>query len=42
MQEIVDSLPNALDETKAKEEWDWKAEYCLDNLVEDFVKEVRF
>jgi len=42
MQEIVDSLPNALDETKAKEEWGWKAEYYLDNLVEDFVKEVRF
>ena len=41
MQEIVDSWPEALDETRAREEWGWVVKYHLDDMVEDFVKEVR-
>ncbi|MEE9192082.1 MAG: NAD-dependent epimerase/dehydratase family protein [Candidatus Aerophobetes bacterium] len=41
MQEIVDSWPEALDETRAREEWGWVVKYRLDDMVEDFVKEVR-
>lgn len=42
MQEIVDSWPEALDETRAREEWGWAVKYNLDHMVEDFVKEVRY
>lgn len=41
MQEIVDSWPEVLDETRAREEWGWTVKYNLDHMVEDFVKEVR-
>lgn len=41
MQEIVDGWPEALDETRAREEWGWSLKYNLNEMVEDFIKEVR-
>lgn len=41
MQEIVDSWPKSLDETRAREEWGWIAKYSLDDMVEDFIKEIK-
>ena len=41
MQEIVDGWPEALDETRAREEWGWTVRYNLDDMGKDFIKEVR-
>jgi len=41
MQKIVDSWPEVLDETRAREEWGWTVKYNLDDMVENFIKEVR-
>lgn len=39
--EIVRSWPRYLDESRAREEWDWKTNYFLKETVEDFIKEVQ-
>ena len=41
MQEIVDGWPEALDETRAREEWGWTVRYNLDDMVKDFIREVK-
>lgn len=38
---IIDSWPDALDDSKARKEWGWRLSYPLHKLVEDFVAEVR-
>ena len=34
-QYIADSWPNSLDDTAAREEWDWRPDYGLDAMVDD-------
>lgn len=41
MTEIVRSWPKFLDESRAREEWDWKTNYLLENSVGHFIKEVQ-
>ncbi|MBQ0115654.1 MAG: NAD-dependent epimerase/dehydratase family protein [Bacteroidales bacterium] len=36
-QGIADSWPNSLDDTCAREEWDWKPEYDLDSMTRDMI-----
>ena len=36
-QAIADSWPNSLDDTCAREEWDWKPTYDLDTMTKDQV-----
>lgn len=40
-QVIADSWPNSLDDTCAREEWDWKPEYNLDSMTVDMLKQLR-
>lgn len=40
-QQICDSWPNSLDDTCAREEWDWKPEYDLDAMTVDMIKHLR-
>ncbi|MCM1504702.1 MAG: NAD-dependent epimerase/dehydratase family protein [Muribaculum sp.] len=40
-QAIADSWPNSLDDTCAREEWDWKPEYDLDKMTQDMLKHLR-
>jgi nucleoside-diphosphate-sugar epimerase len=40
-QSIADSWPNALDDSAAREEWEWKPEYDLDAMTEDMLSELR-
>lgn len=40
-QAIADSWPNSLDDTCAREEWDWKPEYDLDAMTVDMLKQLR-
>ncbi|MBR5843925.1 MAG: NAD-dependent epimerase/dehydratase family protein [Bacteroidaceae bacterium] len=40
-QAIADSWPNSLDDTCAREEWDWKPEYNLDSMAVDMLKQLR-
>lgn len=40
-QAIADSWPNSLDDTCAREEWDWKPEYDLDLMTVDMLKQLR-
>ena len=40
-QAIADSWPNSLDDTCAREEWDWKPEYNLDSMTVDMLKQLR-
>ncbi|MCH5223644.1 MAG: NAD-dependent epimerase/dehydratase family protein [Muribaculaceae bacterium] len=37
-QAIADSWPNSLDDSCAREEWDWKPEYDLKKMTEDMLK----
>lgn len=37
-QHIADSWPDSLDDTCAREEWDWKPEYDLDAMTRDMLK----
>lgn len=37
-QAIADSWPNSLDDTCAREEWGWKAEYDLEKMTADMIK----
>jgi threonine 3-dehydrogenase len=40
-QAILDSWPNALDDSCARDEWDWEPHYDLDAMTADMVIEVR-
>lgn len=37
-QKIADSWPDSLDDSCAREEWDWKPEYDLDAMTKDMLK----
>jgi len=39
--EIVRSWPRSFDDTPARKDWGWEAEYPLSRLVEDFLRQVR-
>ena len=40
-QKIADSWPDSLDDSCAREEWDWKPEYDLDAMTRDMLKNLR-
>lgn len=40
-QAIADSWPDSLDDTCAREEWDWKPEYDLDAMTKDMLAQLR-
>ncbi len=40
-QAIADSWPDSLDDTCAREEWDWKPEFDLDTMTRDMIKNLR-
>ena len=40
-QAIADSWPDSLDDTCAREEWDWKPEYDLDSMTRDMLVNLR-
>ncbi len=40
-QKIADSWPDSLDDTCAREEWDWKPEYDLDAMTVDMLANLR-
>jgi nucleoside-diphosphate-sugar epimerase len=38
---IADSWPDSLDDTCAREEWGWKPEWDLSDMVQDMLKAIR-
>lgn len=40
-QGIAESWPNSLDDTCAREEWDWKPEYDLDTMTKDMLEKLK-
>jgi nucleoside-diphosphate-sugar epimerase len=40
-QHIADSWPNKLDDSCAREEWDWKPAYDLERMTEDMIRVLR-
>ena len=40
-QAIADSWPDSLDDTCARDEWDWKPEFDLDTMTRDMIKNLR-
>jgi len=40
-QEIADSWPRSLDDSVAREEWDWKPAYGLSTMVKDMLEKLR-
>ena len=40
-QSIADSWPDSLDDTCAREEWDWKPQYDLDAMTKDMLEKLR-
>lgn len=40
-QKIADSWPRSIDDSKARSEWGWKAEFDLPKMVEDMIKNLR-
>lgn len=40
-QAIADSWPNSLDDSCARQEWDWKPEYDLDAMTRDMIEKLR-
>lgn len=40
-QAIADSWPNSLDDSAAKEEWDWNPKYDLDSMTKDMLDKLR-
>lgn len=40
-QAIADSWPNSLDDTAARQEWDWKPDHDLDAMVDDMLLNLR-
>lgn len=39
-QQIADSWPRSIDDTYAKEEWDWKPDFTFEAMVKDMLKNV--
>lgn len=39
-QKIADSWPDSMDDTPARDEWDWKPDYGLDLMVEDIIEKL--
>ena len=37
-QKIADSWPDSIDDSAAREEWDWKPEWNLENMTRDMLK----
>jgi nucleoside-diphosphate-sugar epimerase len=40
-QAIADSWPNSLDDTCAREEWDWSPVYDLDTMTQDMLSKLK-
>ncbi|MDY3869498.1 MAG: UDP-glucose 4-epimerase, partial [Pyramidobacter sp.] len=40
-QAIAESWPNSIDDTAAREEWDWNPKYGLDAMTVDMLKNLR-
>ncbi|NLY44766.1 MAG: L-threonine 3-dehydrogenase [Tissierella sp.] len=40
-QEIAESWPNSLDDSVAREEWDWNPKYDLDTMVKDMLEKLK-
>jgi nucleoside-diphosphate-sugar epimerase len=40
-QEIADSWPSSIDDSAAREEWDWSPDWDLDSMTEDMLKKLR-
>lgn len=40
-QSIADSWPNRLDDSAAREEWDWRPQYDLDAMTDDLLRKIR-
>ena len=40
-QEIADSWPNFLDDSAAKEEWNWNPKYDLDSMTKDMFEKLK-
>ena len=40
-QSIADSWPDSLDDTCAREEWDWKPQYDLESMTVDMLEKLR-
>ncbi|MFW5800261.1 MAG: NAD-dependent epimerase/dehydratase family protein [Spirochaetota bacterium] len=40
-QEIADSWPKTIDDSKAREEWGWKHNYGLKEMTEDMIKNIK-
>ena len=40
-QEIADSWPNSLDDSDAREQWDWNPKYDLDAMTKDMIEKLR-
>lgn len=40
-QKIADSWPNSLDDTAAREEWDWDPKYNIDLMTQDMLEKLR-
>ena len=40
-QEIADSWPNSLDDSAAREEWDWNPKYDLDSMTKDMLEKLK-
>ncbi|MDR5658737.1 L-threonine 3-dehydrogenase [Serpentinicella sp. ANB-PHB4] len=40
-QDIADSWPNSLDDSAAREQWDWSPKYDLASMTEDMLKHIR-
>jgi nucleoside-diphosphate-sugar epimerase len=40
-QAIANSWPNSMDDSCAREEWDWKPSYGLDEMTQDMIKHLR-
>jgi nucleoside-diphosphate-sugar epimerase len=40
-QAIADSWPNKMDDSCARNEWDWKPSYDLDSMTQDMIKTLR-
>ena len=39
-QAIADSWPNSIDDSRAREEWDWKPAYDLDTMTREMLDKV--
>ena len=39
-QSIAESWPNLMDDTCARQEWDWKHQYNLDDMTKDMLEKL--